>query len=214
MNLFFKVILLSIIIFFNIHASSQETEEEDSLYRNEFIVSGGIGFGIYSIKTNNPEDDKLTTAAGIYHLGIHYKLNQNINIGFVYNRSGFASNQDSTSRLNGYNLGLSIQYELLKNDKNSIFVGALSGTSNLKFIDHKTNSKITSSSIFIEPTMGYYHYWGKLGYFISMSYYHVTYSKLVNKDNEPLTFSKNNENNNYHLYLKGAHLKFGLLFRI
>ncbi len=196
------------------YLTAQEYEEFDTLSRNDFVIHTSGGLGIYHLKHNDPNSQTTLTAATIIDFGASYFIAKKINVGFTFNRLKYPSNQDSAQNSFSNLVGLSIRYFTINHTKTNIYIGATIGTTTFKFTNLKTNTKVTSGSLFIEPIVGYTHYWGKhIGIFIQSSYYYTRYNKIVNKDNEPLQISIYGKKENFWIAFSGMTLKTGLLLK-
>ncbi|GAB4454293.1 MAG: hypothetical protein Fur0028_09770 [Bacteroidales bacterium] len=215
--MFKKVFCLFILsTFIVIPIFSQETEDENTVpeTRNDFQLYGGAGFGIYSMKNNDKSNNNFLTATGIYSLGAYYSISNKFYFGIGFDRLGFATNRDSAQSANVKNLALLLKYNIRNSEKSSIHFNAAIGTTAFKYLDNKTNTNVTASSLFIEPGIGYDHFWGKhFGYFINTSYYYTRYTKIVNKDNNPLTVINNGFEEQLWISLSGMHLKIGFMYK-
>lgn len=194
--------------------TAQEYEEFDTLSRNDFVIHASGGLGIYHLKHNDPNSQTTLTAATIIDAGASYFIAQKINVGFTFNRLKYPTNQDSAQNSFSNLVGLSVRYFTLNHKKTNIYIGSTIGTTTFKFTNLKTNTKVTSGSLFIEPIVGFTHYWGKhIGIFIQSSYYYTRYDKIVNKDNEPLQVTINGKKENFWIAFSGMTLKTGLLLK-
>lgn len=206
--------LFIFLLLFAVNLTAQEYEEFDTLSRNDFVIHASGGYGIYHLKHNDPNSQTTLIAGTIIGVGASYFIAQKINVGFTFNRLKYPTNQDSAQNSFSNLVGLSIRYFTLYHKKTNIYIGATLGTSTFKFTNLKTNTKVTSGSLFFEPTIGFTHYWGKhIGIFIQSSYYYTRYDKIVNKDNEPLQVSINGKKENFRIAFSGMTLKTGLLFK-
>ncbi|NSW45498.1 MAG: hypothetical protein HPY79_06775 [Bacteroidales bacterium] len=212
----FSLILMSLIFVLPIFSQEQEIGEEefDLSTRNEFQIYGGVGLGIYSLNDNDSKSDKFITATGIYSLGVYYSVSNRFYVGIGYERLGFATNQDSANTAFVKNLAILTKYNAHCTEKSAIHFNLSLGTTRFKYFDQKTSTNINASSIFIEPGLGYTHFWGQhLGYYLNTSYYFTRYNKLVNKDNQPLKVNNNGFEEQFWISLNGAHLKIGLIYK-
>jgi len=213
---FIILILMSCLFVLPIFAQEQEEEEEglDLSTRNEFQLFGGVGFGIYSLNDNDTKTEKFITATGIYSLGIYYSVSNHFYVGIGYDRLGFATNQDSAKTAFVKNLAILTKYNAHSSEKSAIHFTLSLGTTRFKYFDLKTSTNINASSIFVEPGIGYSHFWGQhVGYFLNASYYFTKYNKLVNKDNKPLKVTNNGIEEQFWISLSGAHIKLGLVYK-
>lgn len=195
---------------------SQEIEDENSVpkIRNDFQIFGGAGFGIYSLKDNDNNSNNSITATGIYTIGAFYSISNNFYFGIGYDRLGFATNQDSAQSAHVKNVGLLLKYNAHKTEKSTIYFNLNLGTTSFKYLDNKTNTNFNASSLFIEPGIGFNHFWkNHLGYFLNASYYYTRYNKIVNKDNHPLKIINNGFEEQLWIALSGMHLKIGLIYK-
>lgn len=211
---FFCLLILSSFIALSLF--SQENEDENTVpeTRNEFQLFGGTGFGIYSLKNNDKSSDKSITATGIYTLGAYYSISNRFYFGVAYDRLGFATNRDSAQSAHVKNVSLIFKYSIHSTEKSSIHFNLNTGTTSFKYLDNKTNTNVTASSLFIEPGVGFDHFWGKhIGYFLNTSYYFSRYNKIVNKDNNPLKVINDGFEEQLWIALSGMHLKIGLLYK-
>ncbi|MCX7862956.1 MAG: hypothetical protein N2449_08170 [Bacteroidales bacterium] len=193
---------------------AQDYEEFDTLSRNDFVIHAGGGLGIYHLYHNDPNSETTLTAAKIFDIGASYFIANKINAGFVFNRLKYPTNQDSAQNANSSIVGLCIRYYTLNSKKTNIYIGINLGTTTFKFTNLKTNTKVTSGSLFLEPIIGFSHYWGKhIGVFIQSSYYYTKYDKIVNKDNEPIKVTVNGKKEVFWLAFSGMVLKTGILLK-
>ncbi len=216
MRIKYEIICFSFFIIFltTNYSFTQEYQEFDTLSRNDFIIHGGVGLGLCAFKHNDPNSEALLTTSRIIDLGASYFIAEKIYIGFTYNRLAFANNLDSSESARCNLLGLTIRYQTLKGAKTNIYVGLTTGTSSFKYKDLTTNTYATAGSIFLEPNIGFTHFWGKrIGMFIQSSYFYTKYNKIVNKDNEPLRVIINGKKENLWLSFSGMKLQSGLLFK-
>jgi len=209
------LILMSIFFVLPVFSQDQEIEDESDLStRNEFQIYGGIGFGLYSLNDNDSESDKFITATGIYSLGVYYSVSNRFYVGIGYERLGFATNQDSVTTAFVQNIAILTKYNAHSTEKSAIHFNLSIGTTRFKYFDQKTSTNINASSIFIEPGLGYTHFWGQhLGYYLNTSYYYTRYNKLVNKDNQSLKVINNGLEEQFWISLNGVHLKIGLIYK-
>ncbi|MGQ9847711.1 MAG: hypothetical protein ACUVQP_09485 [Bacteroidales bacterium] len=208
--------LIFLSILFVLPLFSQEIEDENTVpeSRNDFQIYGGAGFGIYSLKSNESKANNSLTTTSIYTIGAFYSINNNFYFGISYNRLSFATNQDSTQSAHVNNLGLLLKYNVQKTEKSSIHFNLNLGTTSLKYLDNKINANVNASSLFLEPGIGFDHFWGNhLGYFLNASYYYTRYNKIVNKDNHPLKIINNGFEEQLWIALMGMHLKLGLIYK-
>lgn len=195
---------------------SQEIEDENTVpeTRNDIQIFGGAGFGVYYLKNNDSKSNNSISATGIYTIGAFYSISNNFYFGIGYDRLGFATNQDSAQTAHVKNIGLLLKYNINRNEKSSIHFNLNLGTTSLKYLDNKTNTNVNASSLFIEPGIGFDHFWGNhWGFFLNASYYYTRYNKIVNKDNHPLKIINNGFEEQLWIALSGMHLKIGLIYK-
>ncbi len=209
------IFLIAVILpIFTTLVYSQEYEEFDTLSRNDFIIHTGIGLGLYHLNHNDPNSENYLAASKIMSIGASYFIANKINVGFGFSRLNFANNPDSAESARTSLMGLSVRYQTLKSHKTNIYVGFTAGTSSFKYKNLKTNSNVTAGSLFIEPSVGFTHFWGKVvGMYIQVSYFYTKYNKIVNKDNEPLRVTINGKQENFWLALSGMNLSTGILLK-
>lgn len=197
--------------------AQEEYDYEDStsnFSRNEFQVYGGGGFGIYSVIHNDTKNDKSITTTKFYVLGAYYALSTKFFIGINIDRLGFAVNEDSIQSTRATNVGIITKYYLLNSEKNNLFFNLSIGTSQFKYYNKSSNSNLNAASIYLEPAIGFNHFWNNhLGYLFKATYFYTKYYKIVNKDNHPLTVINNGVEENFWLALSGMHLKFGFIYK-
>ncbi len=203
------------LVFYPVFPQEEDNYDDttSSFSRNEFQIYGGGGFGIYSMLHNDSKSDESITATGIYVLGAYYSLSPKFLIGINIDRLGFATNKDSAQSARATNVGLIAKYNVLRSDKNNIFFNLSLGTSQFKYYDKNSGSNVNAASIYLEPGIGFNHYWGDhFGYFLNAAYFYTRYNKIVNKDNHALTVI-NNGVERFWLALSGMHLKLGFIYK-
>jgi hypothetical protein len=213
-NKFFTIILLLTFIFIHKYTYSQDEYELDTLSRNDFIIYSAGGIGFYYLIHNDPQSDLKITASTIINFGVSYDITSRLNVAFELSKLNFPSNKDSLEEAKGSLTGLTFRYKTLKSKKTNIYLGLSTGTSNFKYFNYKTSTKVTASNIFLEPNIGFNHYWGKtVGFFIQTSYYYTNYNRIVNKENKPLKVIVNGKEENFTLAFSGLKLLIGLQFK-
>ncbi len=215
-----KFIFISFFSFFFLFSLKGNAQEyDDTLFsysRNSFELKAGTGFGWYAMKNNDPDNNASIAVTGLLQLEGSYYLSRKFNAGIMFERVGFLTNKDSTQKqANTFNMGLSLKYFLKAKEKSSIFLNLTLGTSSFKYKENSTSLKVSASSYFLEPGIGFIHYWSKnTGIYIVSSYYFTKYSKIVNKDNSPLTVINNNGGKeNYWISMSGIHFNIGFVYK-
>jgi len=175
-------------------------------------INTGTGFGIYSVKDNDPINDTSknnTAAAALLQLSFKYYVINNLGLGIDVERNGFA--HDSSDKAHSLNLGLIAQYLILNKEKNVIYFDLLFGYSNFKYINNADKNWVTSSGVDIQPGVGFKHFFGKkIGYFLQSNYSLYKYGKIVDSKNNTL---KTSDSKDYKISISGLNVKVGLIIK-
>lgn len=194
--------------------NAQDYEEFDTLSRNDFVIHASGGFGFYHLIHNDSNSETRITASRIGNIGVSYFLSNRIIVGFSFSRLTFAANKDSAESARTNLTAISLKYLTLSSKKSNIYIGITGGTSTFKFKNIKTNTNVTAGSLFLEPNIGFTHYWGKhVGIFVQSSYFYTKYDKIVNKENEPLRVTVNGKQEIFWLAFSGIKIQTGLLLK-
>ncbi len=213
-NKIIKIFLIILLLIIKSSLFGQDYEEFDTLSRNDFVINVSGGLGFYHLTHNDPKSDNLITVSTIANVGVSYFIANNIDLGFCFTRLSFPSNKDSAQSARTNLTSLSLRIYTLRSKKSNIYIGIKSGTSKFKFKNINTNTFVSTANVFIEPNIGFTHYWGKLiGMFLQSSFYYTKYDKIVNKENEPFRVTINGNQENFRLTFSGIKLQAGLLVK-
>ena len=212
----FRLIILS--LFF--YGFGTSIGNGQALTKGDFDIHLGTGFGIFSITTNDFEDNQHTGVPGLFSLGVAYQLNDKWSIGINYERMGFLTEADSNEKAVTQNFGIIGSYYFSNNEKNAFSTFLEVGGSSFRYDDFKQEDYVTSSGFMIQPGVSWKHYWGKAGFYLNFSIPYAYYDEFRNKDDDVLTVSEYDpqamviRSRQFDLNMIGVNFRAGLVLRL
>ena len=161
------------------------TGYSQALQKGNFDIHFGTGFGVYSLKSNNYEDNSSGAVPGLLNIGLGYQITDNFALGLDFERNGFVTEADSNQRAVSLNFGVTAGYNLLNGEKNVLQAFLHVGTSNFTFENLDNNNDVKSSGNQIQFGMAWKHYFGDVvGMFMNFSIPYYSYNEFKNNNGD------------------------------
>lgn len=151
------------------------------LVKGVIDVHTGLGFGIYSLKSNDYEDNTGGALPGLFNAGASYQITDGFFLGLDYERNGFATESDSNEKAVSQNFGLTGGYNFLNKEKNALQVFLTVGTSRFRYDNFNSEDYITSRGTQVQLGLTWKHYFGEtFGMFMNFSIPYYSYNEFSN----------------------------------
>jgi len=128
----------------------------DTYENGDIDLSLGTGFGIYGASTNDVDEvdtNGVDAAASLLSFRANYSLTYNLAVGFVFERNGFITPNDSSntdSYGNSFNYRFSSQFRFVNSEMNCFALKGEVGYSMFKFGDRVSNEYVKGSGLTYE----------------------------------------------------------------
>ena len=191
------------------------------LQKGNVDINAGVGFGIYTITSNDYEDEKSAGVPGLLTLGVAYQLTDAWSIGLNYERNGFVTDPDSNNKAVLNNMGITGSYNFVNGEKNVLHAFLGIGYSSFRYDNLKDEEYVVGKGPQFQLGAGWKHYFGgKIGMYMNFSVPYYNYTKFKNGDGEELKIYRTNvlgqviENKTYTISMVGANFRIGLLLKL
>jgi len=91
------------------------------LQKGNVDINAGVGFGIYTITSNDYEDENSAGVPGLLTIGTAYQISNAWGLGLNYERNGFATDPDSNNKAFLHNIGIIGSYNIVNGEKNVLY---------------------------------------------------------------------------------------------
>ena len=163
-----------------------------AVVKGNISADAGIGFGIYSAKTNDPADTASGAVPGLIPIYAEYAITDKIGVGLFFERNGFVTSKKDTSTVRSLNFGAGAAYRIINKDKIVLAAELSAGVSAFRITDDTdlgkaNNRNVTSNGSMVQLNINFKIYFGKhIGWFIKAGYGNYNYRYLYdNSDNLP-----------------------------
>ena len=177
--------------------------------KGNLVIDGGVGFGVYSADSNWPSSENEGAVNGIFRGAAEFGLANWLGVGFVLERNGFATEQDSNNAASSFNLQLAANLHVIKSNSNTLFLSLQGGYSQLTYEEFDTIVELSSPGSVVQVGLGFRHYFNRtLGFYLHANYAAYDYSNFEDSDGDILRIATTGENFAYST--SGANIGGGL----
>ena len=165
-----KVLGISAAIFFTLNIYSQSIEKGD------FLIKAGVGFGVYSLSSNDYEESSNAGVPGLIPLSLTYHVSEKFGLGLEYERNGFVTDSSHKKAIS-HNFGVKASYNFVNSEKNTLSAFFYLGSSSFRFDNFDDRDYITGSGSLVQFGSEWNHFFGeKIGMFINFSIPYFSYN--------------------------------------
>ena len=197
------------------------SSEAQAIQKGDVEIRAGVGFGIYSITSNDFIDDHSAGVPGLVSLGIGYQISDRWILGLNYERMGFITESDSNTKAVSNNIGLMAGYTILNSDKNSFMLSFEAGSSSFRYDDFKDEAYVIGSGPEFQLGGTWKHQFGKtVGMYINFAIPYFYYTNFENDDDDKLkVYQKDSQGlvideRIFAVSMIGMNLRVGLLINL
>jgi hypothetical protein len=156
-----------------------------ALVKGNFDIRVGTGFGVYTLTTNDYEDNTTGAVPGLLNVGVGYQITDAFVLGIDFERNGFVTDPDSNNRAISQNFGLTAGYNFLNKEKNVLQAFLHVGSSTFTFENLDNQNDVKASGTQIQLGLAWRHYFGEVaGMFINFSIPYYSYNEFKNSDGD------------------------------
>lgn len=193
-----------------------------ALEKGDFDVKAGLGFGVYSLSSNEFEDNSGAGIAGLINVSGVYQFSNAFSAGLDFERNGFATDQDSNQRARSLNFGFVLNYNLLNAEKNVIQPFLQFGWSNFTFDNYDQGDYVQSRGSYFQLGLTWKHYFTDgFGMFVNASCPWYSYNEFQNSKGQTYEISRNTgtlsnpdvETRVFQVHMMGLNVRTGLAFK-
>lgn len=186
--------------------------EGQVISKGDIQVNAGTGFAIHGISSDDPNLQNDAALSGLINLSGYYNLSEKWGLGILYERNGFATEEDSSEAARSSNLMLGALYRIKNGEKGSFDISLLFGPSYFEYERTDSGEKIRADGVTLQLGIGFKHYFGNtVGIFSDLLYSGYVYDKLEDEDDNVL--QRSDGKGDVNIDFNGAHLRVGLALK-
>ena len=211
-----KNIIISLLAIFAVNQASAQ-----ALEKGDFDIHVGLGFGIYSVTSNDFEDDNSAGVPGLFSVGIAYQLSDKWSLGLKYERMGFLTEADSNHKAVSNNFGVVVAYNFINAEKDILNASFETGYSSFRYDDFKDQAYVIGSGPEFQLSATWKHYFGeKFGMYMNMSVPYFYYTNFKNGEDDKLKVASYDSQGNlieerlFSVSMVGVNFRVGLLLKL
>ncbi len=122
-------------------------------HENPHAIDVLSGFAIHGTSSDDPNIENDGAVSGLLNASAYYSLTEKWALGVLYERNGFATDQDSSESAKASNVMLGVLYRLRNGEKSTIAMHLLMGGSNFRYDDKSSGNEIHGNGFSLQIPM-------------------------------------------------------------